>query len=180
LALVVIMAVGYLSTFFFIRRIILIGEGIVTRVPFIKFFYATPKEVLNTLTMPKNDSRKRVVMIEYPRKGIWGFAFATGEINRNPDGARLIAVFLPTTPNPTSGFLLYLPEHDVLDTNISVEDGARLIISGGILSPTDVHTQKFTGLDNPPELPPLGPLHADHIAPLIPPAEDSRPSNAID
>src|SRR5690606_20108061 len=93
--------------------------------------------------------------------GMYCLAFATGEFTRRPDGRKMIAVFLPTTPNPTSGYLLYLPPEDVLDTNIPVEDGARMIISGGILGPEEVYTQKFAGIDQPPSLPELGPLTSD-------------------
>lgn len=158
MALLVILFVGYFSTFIFVRRMISRGEAILTRLPLIKFFYNTPKEVLNTFAHSKKNSFKRVVLLEYPRRGIWCLGFATGEVVKRPDDTRLIAVFLPTTPNPTSGFLLLLPTEDVYDTNIPVEDGARLIISGGILAPEHIHTQRFAGLSSSPVLPPLEPL----------------------
>lgn len=174
LALAAVSFVGWLSTFLLIRKAIAIGESIVSRVPLIKFFYNTPKEVINTLTMPRKGSAKRVVLIEYPRRDIWCLAFATGEIRTRPNGAHLIAVFLPTTPNPTSGFLLYVPASDVLDTNIPVETGARMIISGGILSPDEIHIQKFSGLDQMPVLPPLPPV-VSHDS--VEPAADNSPRN---
>ncbi len=177
LALLVIMAIGWLSTFLFVRRLISLGEKIVGKVPLVKFFYLTPKEVLNTLTMPRENSYKRVVLIEYPRRGVWCFAFATGELTKQPDGTRMIAVFLPTTPNPTSGFLLFLPEEDVWDTNVSVEDGARLIISGGILTPQEVHTDKFCGLGREPNLPPLGPLYTVTESHETKPFENAEPEH---
>lgn len=161
LAIVVVTFVGWLSTFLVIKKLISIGEYIVDRVPLVKFFYNTPKEVINTLTMPRKGAAKRVVMIEYPRREVWCLAFATGEVTRRPDGTHLVAVFLPTTPNPTSGFLLYIPAADVLDTNIPVDQGARMIISGGILGPEYLYTQKFSGLELPPTLPPLAPLTID-------------------
>lgn len=164
LAVVAISFIGWLSTFILIRKFISIGEYVVNRVPLVKFFYNTPKEVINTLTMPRKGAAKRVVMIEYPRRGMWCLAFATGEVTRRPDGTRLVAVFLPTTPNPTSGFLLYIPASDVLDTNIPVEQGARMIISGGILSPEYLYTQKFSGLESAPKLPPLEPLTIEEAA----------------
>ena len=153
MALSVVMVIGWASTFWLVRKVITIGEAIVNKLPGVKFFYNTPKEVINTLTMPRKGSAKRVVMIEYPRRGIWCFAFATGELRKQPDGTELVSVFLPTTPNPTSGFLLYLPTSDIFDTNIPVELGARMIISGGILGPEEVYTQKFCGLDRVPDLP---------------------------
>ena len=174
LAVVAISFAGWLSTFLIIRKVINIGEFVVNRVPLVKFFYNTPKEVINTLTMPRKGSAKRVVMIEYPRRGIWCLAFATGEVTRRPDGTHLIAVFLPTTPNPTSGFLLYLPSSDVLDTNIPVEQGARMIISGGILGPDFLYTQKFSGLEETPRLPPLDPLTIDETREFIPTTKAPR------
>ncbi|MCC5877654.1 MAG: DUF502 domain-containing protein [Candidatus Sumerlaeia bacterium] len=164
LAVIAISFIGWLSTFILIRKFISIGESIVNRHPLVKFFYNTPKEVINTLTMPRKGAAKRVVMIEYPRRGMWCLAFATGEVTRKPDGTHLVAVFLPTTPNPTSGFLLYIPASDVLDTNIPVEQGARMIISGGILGPEYLYTQKFSGLEAAPKLPPLEPLTIEESA----------------
>lgn len=174
LAVVAISFIGWLSTFILIRKFISIGESIVNRLPLVKFFYNTPKEVINTLTMPRKGAAKRVVMIEYPRRGMWCLAFATGEVTRKPDGTHLVAVFLPTTPNPTSGFLLYIPASDVLDTNIPVEQGARMIISGGILSPEYLYTQKFSGLEAAPKLPPLEPLTIEEAAELEATAVDTN------
>ena len=179
LACLVIMAAGYLSTFFLVRRVILWGERLVGRVPLIKFFYNTPKEVLHTFTMSRRNSFKRVVMVEYPRKGMWCLAFATGEVIRRPDNIRLVAIFLPTTPNPTSGFLIYVHSDEVYDTNIPVEQGARMIISGGILSPDELCTQKFSGLDDMPMLPPLGPLVVDQHDPTIQPFPISKSAPVV-
>jgi len=175
LAVIVIGFVGWLSTFLLVRRVIQMGERLVSRVPILKFFYNTPKEVLHTFTASQKGSFKRVVLLEYPRRGVWGLGFATGEIIKQPKGERLVSVFLPTTPNPTSGFLLLLPEEDVFDTNIPVEDGARLIISGGILSPDSIFTQRFVGLHAQPAMPPLGPLTSDNsIAPIDSILEDKE------
>ncbi|MEQ8822396.1 MAG: DUF502 domain-containing protein [Sumerlaeia bacterium] len=152
-AIITIVAVGYLSRFFLVRRVISLGEAIVTRVPFIKFFYGWPKEVISTLAQ-KREGTKRVVMVEYPRKGVWVLAYATGEIRMKPENKTLVTVFLPTTPNPTSGFLLLVPADEVRDVNVAVEDAVRLIISAGILAPRKVSTAPFTGLEHAPQLPP--------------------------
>jgi uncharacterized membrane protein len=158
LAMALIMLVGWLSTFWLVRRVIVIGERVIEQIPMVKFFYTVPKEVLNTFAVQQNASYKRVVLIEYPRAGSYGIGFATGELIRKPDNQVLVAVFLPTTPNPTSGFLLYLPERDVLDTNLTIEEGARLVISGGILSPLSITVAPFCGLDKSPNLPPAPPV----------------------
>jgi uncharacterized membrane protein len=178
IACFVVITVGYLSTFFLVRRVIVWGEGIVGRVPLVKFFYNTPKEVLHTFTASRRNSFKRVVLVEYPRKGLWCLAFATGEVLRRPDNQRMVAIFLPTTPNPTSGFLIYVNVDEVYDTNIPVEQGARMIISGGILSPSEICTQKFSGLDDAPNLPPLGPLTTEVPDPLLAPVAEPAPEPA--
>lgn len=149
------MIVGWLSTFLLIRRLIALGETVIARVPFVKFFYSVPKEVLNTFALQRKASFKRVVLVEYPRAGIWAIGFATGELEMRPGGRRLISVFVPTTPNPTSGFLMYFAPEEVLDTNLPIEEGARVIISGGILSPAAIDTAPFCGLYSQPKLPPL-------------------------
>lgn len=160
LASILVFFIGYISTFFIVRRAIGWGEAVVGRLPLIKFFYYTPKEVLSTFTSANKQAFKRVVLIEYPRRGIWCLGFATGEVVKQPDETPLVAIFLPTTPNPTSGFLLLIPKQDVHDTNIPVEDGARLIISGGLLAPAHIYAQRFAGLEQIPTLPPLEPLRA--------------------
>ncbi|MBI1289797.1 DUF502 domain-containing protein [bacterium] len=154
MAISVILAVGWASTFLLVRRLIGIGESLIARVPLLKFFYNVPKEVLHTFALQQKASFKRVVFFEYPRKGIWALGFATGEVRLAPTGVPLVAVFVPTTPNPTSGFLLYFKPEELLDTNLPLEEGARLIISGGILSPDSIYTQSFCGLDREPSFPP--------------------------
>lgn len=160
----VILFVGWLSTFLFVKKLISVGEGIVSRIPLIKFFYNTPKEVLNTFAMSEKNSFQRVVMFEYPRRGAWALGFATGEIIIQPEGKRLVSVFMPTTPNPTTGFLMYIPMEDVMDVNVQVEEGFRMIISGGLLSPHEMHSTPFKSLAVAPELPPLGPLEVEREA----------------
>lgn len=169
MAVVLIVAVGWMSRFLIFRRVIRLGESTVQRIPLIRFFYKTPKEVLRTITQSKG-SMKRVVLIEYPRRGIWCIAYATGEMSLQPDGREMVTVFLPTTPNPTSGFLLILPKDDVRDINLGTEQAVRFIISAGILSPAELHTAQFAGLDRKASLPPPPPelsmdLDPDSIGP---------------
>ena len=79
---------------------------------------------------------KKVVFIEYPRKGIWTMSMVTGE-STNVEGEKFYHIFVPTTPNPTSGFMLYIRQEDTQDANISIEEGLKIIISGGILAPSN-------------------------------------------
>ncbi|MBI5155584.1 DUF502 domain-containing protein [Candidatus Poribacteria bacterium] len=155
-----ITAVGYLTRFLFVRRMIHIGEGLVSRVPLLKFFYLTPKEVIRTLSS-RRESIKRVVLVEYPKKGMWGIAFATGEVIEKTTNQIYVTVFMPTTPNPTSGFLMLVPIAEVRDVNMDVESAVRMIISGGILSPHSLHTAPFAGLQTTPKLPTPVPLSTE-------------------
>jgi len=153
----IIVFIGAISRFLLVRRLIGIGESIISRVPLIRFFYQTPKEVIKIFTEQKN-SVKRVVMVQYPKENTWAMAYVTGEMLHGPDQKRMVTVFIPTTPNPTSGFMLMYPAEEVLDMNITTEDAIRMIISGGILSPEIYHTTTFAGLDRIPDLPPAVPL----------------------
>lgn len=160
IAVSLIVAVGWLSRFLLFRRILRLGEMAVTRIPLLRFFYVTPKEVIRVMTESR-ESVKRVVLIEYPRRGIWCIAYATGELIKQPEGREMVTVFLPTTPNPTSGFLLIVPADDVHDIGLSTEDAVRMIISAGILAPNNLNTAPFAGLNNTAKLPPPEPLTAD-------------------
>ncbi len=160
LAVGVILIVGMMTRFLLIRRAIAFGERLLTRIPFIRFFYLTPKEVIRILTTER-DQVKRVVLIEYPRQGVWAFAYATSESISEPDGKTMVAVFMPSTPNPTTGFMMLLPIDQVRDVNLSTEDAMRMIISGGILSPNHYHTVPFAGMTRTPDLPTPEPLTSD-------------------
>ncbi len=139
IALAFITGVGWLSTFFAVRKVIVMGEAVLHKIPFIKFFYSTPKEVISTLMSTQGNSYNRTVLIEYPQRGSWAFAFATAEMQDFADAPVRVAVFMPTTPNPTTGFLMYLAPEQVRDVDIEFEEAIRIIMSGGILS-----TRKLT------------------------------------
>ena len=127
--------IGLLSATIAIRRIISFGENILIRIPIIRVLYLTSKQIVDTITLPQKSALKRIVAIEYPRKGIYGLGFVTGEMIVPQTGEVLVTIFLPTTPNPTSGFLLILPAEQVFDINLGVDEGFKFIISGGILNP---------------------------------------------
>lgn len=113
-------------------------EKVVTRVPFINLIYNTVKQIVDTFSKQQKAIFQETVLIEYPRKGIYAVGFLTnrakGEI-QELTGADLVNVFVPTTPNPTSGFLLMLPKEDVIPMKMSISDGMKLIISGGAVVP---------------------------------------------
>ncbi len=140
IALVFFTFVGWLTRNFFGRLIVRISEYIVERVPVINTIYGAIKQIFETVMASKSDAFKEVVMFEYPRKGIWVMGFVTGvskgEVQDLTDN-ETVNIFLPTTPNPTSGFLLFLPKKDIIYMKMSVEEGIKLIVSGGIISPPE-------------------------------------------
>jgi len=140
-AVILITLIGFLTANFIGRSIVSFGEHILDRMPFVRSVYKTLKNILETVLHERSDTFKKVALIEYPRKGVWSLVFiateARGELQSSvgSDGDPMMAVFLPTTPNPTSGFLLYVPKSDVVELAMSIEDGAKLIISAGLISP---------------------------------------------
>lgn len=138
LTVLVILLLGWLSTNVLGRRVIDLGERVLRRIPVGRTVYSATKSVLQVFAHRQTDAFKRVVLIEYPRRGMFAVAFVTGrarwpQVHEDVADARL--VFLPTSPNPTSGFLLVVPADEILDLPIAVEEGVRLVISGGLVSP---------------------------------------------
>ena len=113
------------------------------RIPLVRTIYSSVKQVLETLFSSNSESFRRVVLIEYPRKDIWSLGFQTNEAlsaAREATGKDLVSVFVPTTPNPTSGFIIMLPAEDITQLDISVEDGFKFIISMGVIVPNGPDT----------------------------------------
>ena len=116
------------------KRIYVWFETVLSRIPVVNVVYRTIKQITSSLSGPNRQAFKKVVYIEYPRKGIWTLTMVTGE-SINKTGEKYYHIFVPTTPNPTSGFMLYIPQNDTLETEMSVEEGLKIIISGGMLAP---------------------------------------------
>ena len=139
----IITALGYFSRIFIGQLFLRFFERILTRLPLISQVYNTVKQLVDTFSQQKKAVFQKVVMIEYPRKGIYAIGFLTnqakGEV-QSLTGENLVNVFVPTTPNPTSGFLLMLPSDDVIPMQMSVADGMKTIISGGAVTPSFVDT----------------------------------------
>src|SRR6056297_627071 len=139
--------VGWLAKGLIGRSLINWGEGLVERMPVVRSVYGGVKQIAETIFAQTETSFDRACLIEYPRRGVWAIGFistgARGEISRSiPVEGDKAAVFVPTTPNPTSGFLLFLPRSDIVELDMSVEDAAKLIISAGLVYPN--------GLDQAP------------------------------
>ena len=138
--LIVVTMIGFLVTNFFGRFFVRMGENMVSRVPVVRTIYGVLKQIFDAVLAQSEGAFREVVLIEYPRKGIWVLGFITsatqGEVQRvTPE--EMVNVFLPTTPNPTSGFLLFVPRKDCITLHMTVEEGVKLVISGGIVSPPD-------------------------------------------
>lgn len=133
--------IGVIATNFFGKLILNFFEAILNKTPIIKNIYTSSKQLIEIISLPSRQSFKRVVMVEYPRVGMKAFAFVTGDI-KTKDGTELTSIFIPTTPNPTSGFLIYLPEEDIIETDMDIEEGMKIIVSGGILVPEHLEFDK--------------------------------------
>ncbi|MDA0722202.1 MAG: DUF502 domain-containing protein [Proteobacteria bacterium] len=134
--------VGWLGKGLIGRSFIGIGERFVDRMPVVRSIYNAAKQIAETVFSQRETSFHKACLVEYPRKGIWAIAFistdAKGEINAKlVHGEVIVTVFLPTTPNPTSGFLLFLPRRDIIELEMSVEDAAKLVISAGLVYPNN-------------------------------------------
>jgi uncharacterized membrane protein len=144
LFVVIVLVTGILVKNYIGRRIVDFGEYMVSKIPLVRPLYGAVKQLIVAIFGDTHEAFKRVVLVEYPRKGVYSLAFVTartsGEI-QDKIGTEMLSIFLPTTPNPTSGFFLVLPEEDTIPLSISVEDAFKLLISGGVVEPGEKQSQ---------------------------------------
>jgi uncharacterized membrane protein len=146
--LVFTILVGWIAKGVIGRSLIRWGESLVDRMPVVRSVYNGLKQIAETVFAQAETSFDKACLVEYPRKGIWAIAFisttAKGEIEAaGPGDEDLMSVFLPTTPNPTSGFLLFVPKSDVIELDMSVEDAAKLVISAGLVYPNGAAAEEI-------------------------------------
>ena len=144
--------VGWLAKGLIGRSFIRYAENLVNRMPVVRSFYSGIKQIAETVFAQQERSFEKACMIEYPRKGIWAIGFisttAKGEIaERNSSKGPMVSVFVPTTPNPTSGFLLFFPKADIVELDMSIEDAAKLVISAGLVYPPTKKTSSKSTID---------------------------------
>lgn len=129
---------GFFAANFLGRTLIRIGEKILNHMPVVRSVYHTLKQIFETVISENKGSFQEVVLIEYPRKGLWAIAFISGE-NKGEIQRKMaddvVNVFLPTTPNPTSGFLLFVPRKDIIRLDMTPDEGAKYVISAGLVDP---------------------------------------------
>lgn len=138
--LLVTSIVGMLTKGIFGRQLVRFGEDLVDRTPIVRSIYTAVKQIIETIFSQSQSSFQNACLVQYPREGIWAIAFVStgtkGEVlNRIEGHDEVMSVFLPTTPNPTSGFLLFVPRKDVVMLDMSVEEAAKLVISAGLVVP---------------------------------------------
>lgn len=138
IAVVLLTLLGALTANLFGRTLVSYGERLVGRMPLVRNIYGALKQIFETVLSQSQQSFREVALIEYPRRGVYSIAFVTtaakGEVQARAD-EDMVSVFLPTTPNPTSGFLLFVPRRDVITLEMSVEDAAKMVISAGLVAP---------------------------------------------
>jgi uncharacterized membrane protein len=138
LAVGILLLTGVFAANLMGRRLVDFGDWIVTRIPLVSGIYSSAKQVAETLFADSSTAFKRVLLVEYPRKGIWCMCFQTSETVGEIQGRTaedVVCVFLPTTPNPTSGFLLFVPRQALVPLDMRVDEGLRMIISLGVAVP---------------------------------------------
>ncbi|MFC4215185.1 DUF502 domain-containing protein [Pseudophaeobacter arcticus] len=138
--LVFTIVIGWVAKGIIGRSLIGFAENLVNRMPVVRTIYSGIKQISETVFAQSERSFEKACLIQYPRRGIWAIGFisttAKGEISAHANtGSPMMSVFLPTTPNPTSGFLLFVPQDDVIELEMSVEDAAKLVISAGLVYP---------------------------------------------
>jgi uncharacterized membrane protein len=136
LSLMLLVITGVIATNFLGQRLVSWGESLLSRIPLVRSIYNAVKQVINTVLSSNGDAFRKVLLIEYPRKGLWSLAFQTGiatpEMSTQVN-EELISVFIPTTPNPTSGFLMMIPKKEVKELNMSIDEALKFIISLGVM-----------------------------------------------
>ena len=147
IGLILITVIGAIAAGFLGRWIIRLGESILSRMPIVRSIYGASKQILETVISTQSDAFRDAVLVEYPRRGLWVIGFVTGgtrgEVAEHID-IDMVNVFIPTTPNPTSGFLLFCPRDEIIYLEMSVEDAVKLVVSGGIVTPPDDGAKRST------------------------------------
>tara|TARA_B110000196_G_C20820563_1_gene508974 strand:+ start:49 stop:702 length:654 start_codon:yes stop_codon:yes gene_type:complete len=147
LAISTLLVTGMFAANLFGRRLFGLWEAILNRIPLVRSIYNSVKQISTTILDANGKSFRKVVMLQYPRKGIWSIGFLTNEyvsVNIKGRNENLVAVFVSTTPNPTSGFILMMPHDEIIDLDMTVEEGFKFIISMGVIIPDGPIRQQLT------------------------------------
>lgn len=147
ITLLVIMLTGVVAANIVGRRLVDVWDAMIGRIPLVRTVYSGVKQVAQTLFTPGGQSFRKVFLIEYPRAGVWTIAFQTGDTPKEISDAamqqEMVSLYVPTTPNPTSGFLLMLPRDKVIESSMSVDQALKYVISLGVMQPNGSGSKGF-------------------------------------
>jgi uncharacterized membrane protein len=139
ITILVIFITGVIAANFLGSRVVSLWDGLIGRIPLVRSVYAGVKQMLETVFSTDGHSFRKVLLVEYPRKGLWSIAFQTGsgckEVQTLLDGEELVTLFIPTTPNPTSGFLMMAKKNEVVELNMPIDQALKFVISLGVVQP---------------------------------------------
>ena len=141
ITLILIFIAGLVTKSYLGNKAVVLGEKLVSKIPLVRGIYNALKQLVEAVVSDKGESFRKAVLIEYPRKGLYSIAFVTGETQgevQSKTSQKCVNLFIPTTPNPTSGFYIMIPETDLINLDMTVEEAFTLIISGGIASPAEI------------------------------------------
>ncbi|MBA2648496.1 MAG: DUF502 domain-containing protein [Legionella sp.] len=136
LSLLLLLITGLVATNFLGQRLVRWGESLLSRIPLVRSVYNAAKQVMNAILSTNSEAFRKVVLIEYPRKGAWSLGFQTGSVASEISSKtkeEMISLFIPTTPNPTSGFLVMVPKAEVIELDMSIDEALKFIISLGVM-----------------------------------------------
>jgi uncharacterized membrane protein len=153
-AIVVVLVTGIVVANLFGRKLVALWEAILARIPLVSSVYSAVKQIAETMFSSSGQSFRKVLLVEYPRKGLWTLAFQTGTDVGEAQcktGREVINIYVPTTPNPTSGFFIMVPKEDVVELDMSVDEGLRMIISMGSVVPHPGTQEQCEALGKPAE-----------------------------
>lgn len=138
ISILVILLTGMVASNFLGSQVVEIWDRFVNRIPVVRSIYSGVKQIMETLFTPGGNAFRKVLLIEYPRKGMWSIAFQTGDtapVISQETGQEMVTIFIPTTPNPTSGFLMMVPKNEAIVLDIPIDQALKFVISLGVVTP---------------------------------------------
>lgn len=144
--LLILFLTGMLVANFLGRKFVELWDKIIGRIPLVRTIYTGVQQVMSTLFSPQGKSFRKVLFVEYPRKGMWSIAFQTSEVSQeivDKTSKTMVTIFIPTTPNPTSGFLMMVPKEEVIELEMTVDQALKMVISLGVVQPSDVKKEQI-------------------------------------
>ncbi len=141
--LLIVLTVGWLTTNFFGKKLFELGELLIEKIPFVRRIYKGSKQVVASIATADTSAFRKVVLLEFPRRGLLAIGFVTGESRgevQQITPSNMLNVFVPTMPNPTSGFLIFCPPEELTEVSMTIEEGIKYVVSGGIITPPMLKT----------------------------------------